>query len=116
LVKIIDRDGKEQKFEGKDVEDSLKATGLSERVAQEVAERVEARVEDGWTTDKVREETDVELRRLEEEIDRAYTIYKGAASMGAYNVGEQRMNSDSDNSPDVKPRSETRVECRNVEA
>ncbi len=115
MVKIYDKDGKEEKFDAKDVEDNLKAAGLPERVAKEVAERVEERVQDGWSTDKVREETDVELRRLQEDIDRAHASYKGAASMGAYNVGEQRINRDSDNSPNAKPRSETKVECRNVE-
>ena len=41
LVKIYGKDGKETKFDSKDVEDNLKAAGLPERVAQEVAERVE---------------------------------------------------------------------------
>ena len=69
---------------------TLKPLVLPERVAQEVAERVESRVEDGWTTEKLNQETDVELRRLQEDIDRAHATYKGAASMGAYNVGESR--------------------------
>ncbi len=116
MVKIYNKDGKEEKFDKKDVEDNLKAAGLPERVAQEVADRVDERVQDGWTMDKVREETDVELRRLQEDIDRAHASYKGAASMGAYNVGEQRIMRDSDSSPGVVPRSETKVECRNVEA
>ena len=116
MVKIYDKDGKETKFDIKNVEDNLKAAGLPERVAEEVAERVEARVEDGWTTEKINQEIDVELRHLQEDIDRAHTSYKGAASMGAYNVGETRTMSESDNSPNAQPRSETRVECRNVEA
>jgi hypothetical protein len=116
LVKIYGKDGKEEKFDKKDVEVDLKAAGLPERVAQEVADRVDERVTDGWTADKVREETDVELRRLQEDIDRAHASYKGAASMGAHNVGEQRTARDSDSSPGVVPRSETKVECRNVEA
>jgi hypothetical protein len=116
LVKIITKEGKEENFDKKGVEDSLKAAGLPERVAQELAERVDERVQDGWTMDKVREETDVELRRLQEDIDRAHASYKGAASMGAYNVGEKRTTMESDNSPNMIPRSETKVECRNVEA
>lgn len=116
MVKIYGKDGKETKFDSKDVENNLKAAGLTERVAKEVAERVEARVEDGWTTEKINEETDVELRRLQEDIDRAHASYKGAASMGAYNVGESRTMRESDNSPNAQPRSETKVECRNIEA
>lgn len=113
MVKIIDKDGREEKFDSKNVEDNLKAAGLPERVAEEVAERVDDRVQDGWTTEKVREETDVELRRLQEDIDRAHASYKGAASMGAYNVGETRPMKEGDSS--AQPRSETKVECRNVE-
>jgi hypothetical protein len=115
LVKIIGKDGKEEIFDVKKVEDNLKAVGLPQRVAEEIAERLERRVQDGWTVDKIRDETDVELRRLQEDIDRAHASYKGAAPMGAYNVGEQRIMCESDNSPDVQPRSETKVECRNIE-
>jgi hypothetical protein len=115
LVKIYGKDGKETKFDSKDVEDNLKAAGLPERVAQEVAERVETRIADGWTTEKLNEEIDVELRRLQEDIDRAHATYKGSTSMGAYNVGETRTWRESDNSPNAQPRSETKVECRNVE-
>lgn len=113
MVKIYGKDGKETKFDSKDLEDNLKAAGLPERVAQEVAERVEDRVEDGWTTEKVNEETDIELRRLEEDIERAHTTYKGQASMGAYNVGETRTRVDE--SASEQPRSESRVELRNPE-
>jgi len=114
VVKIIAKDGAEAAFDVKTVEDDLKAAGLPERVAAEVAERVQTRVMDGWTTDKIRDETDVELRRLQEDIDRAHAVYKGSASMGAYNVGETRVTLESDNSPNSQPRSETKVECRNV--
>jgi hypothetical protein len=115
LVKIYAKDGKELKFDSKDVEDKLKAAGLPQRVAQEVAERIEDRVEDGWTVEKIDEETDIELRRLEEDIDRAHETYKGKASMGAYNVGESRMPNEGDNYPDNHPRSESKVELRSVE-
>jgi hypothetical protein len=115
VVKIVNKDGAEATFDVKMVEGDLKAAGLPERVAAEVAERVQVRVEDGWTADKIRAETDVELRRLQEDIDKAYAVYKGSASMGAYNVGETRVTMESDNSPNVQPRSETKVECRNVE-
>jgi hypothetical protein len=116
LVKIYGKDGKETTFDIKQVEDNLKAVGLPERVAQEVSERVEMRVADGWTIEKLDQEIDVELRRLQEDIDRAHARYKGQASMGAYNVGETRTGLESDNSPDSQPRSESKVECRNVEA
>ncbi len=116
MVKIYTTDGTEEKFNRKDVEDNLKAAGLPERVAQEVAERVETRVQDGWTVEKLRQETDVELRRLEEDIERAHASYKGSTSMGAHNVGERRSMQDNDYSPNVVPRSETKVELRNAEA
>lgn len=115
MVKIYDKDGKELKFDHKDVEDKLKAVGLPERVAQEVADRVDKRVEDGWTTDKIDEETDIELRRLEEDIDRAHETYKGKAPMGDHNVGESRLPNDGDNYADNQPRSESKVELRSVE-
>jgi hypothetical protein len=115
LVKIIDKDGKELKFDRGDVEDKLKAAGLPERVAQEVAERLDSRVEDGWTINKIDEETDIELRRLEEDIDRAHETYMDKTSMGAYNVGESRTPNEGDNYPNNRPRSESKVELRSVE-
>ncbi|MDR0372082.1 MAG: hypothetical protein LBI79_00740 [Nitrososphaerota archaeon] len=115
MVKVYGKDGKEETFESKKVEDDLKAVGLPQRIAEEVAERLEARVQDGWTSDKIRDETDVELRHLQEAIDKAHASYKGATPMGAHNVGEQRTMCESDNSIDVQPRSETKVECRNIE-
>jgi hypothetical protein len=115
LVKIISRDGKEAKFDIKDVEDKLKAAGLPKRVAEEVADRLDKRVEDGWTVNKIDEETDVELRRLQEDIDRAHETYKGQTPMGTYNVGESRSSSESDNYPSNQPRSESKVELRSVE-
>jgi hypothetical protein len=115
MVKIYGKDGKEEKFDSKDVERDLKAAGLPERVAEEVAERVEDRVQDGWTVEQVRQETDVELRRLQEDIDRAHASYKSATPMGPYSVGEQRVSRESDYSPRATPRSESKVELRNVE-
>ena len=115
MVKIYTKDGREEKFDSKNVEDDLRKAGLPERVAKEVAERVEDRVQDGWTTERVNQETDVELRRLQEDIDRAHNIYKSAAPMGAYNVGEQRTAREGDYPPNVQPRSETKVECKNTD-
>jgi hypothetical protein len=77
--KIITRSGEEIKFDSKDIEDSLKAAGLPERVAEEVAERVEDRVEDRWTTEQVNEQVDLELRRLDEDIQRAEGNYRREA-------------------------------------
>ena len=115
MVKIYTKDNREQKFDSKEVEDDLKKAGLPERVAKEIAERVENRVQDGWTTEKVKMETDVELRRLQEDIDRAHSAYKSASPMGPYNVGEQRTMREGEYAPNEKPISETKVECRNVE-
>lgn len=115
MVKIIGKDGAEEKFNSRDVEDSLKAAGLPERLAEEVAERVENRVEEGWTKDKVRQETDVELRRLQEDIDRAYNTYKREGPMGEHLIGEQRTFRESEYSASDRPRQETKTEFRNVE-
>ncbi len=77
MVKIITRSGDEQKFDSKDIKRDLEAAGLPERVAEEVAERVEDKVGDRWTSAKVREQTDIELQRLEEDIERAHKTYDG---------------------------------------
>ncbi|MDR0470189.1 MAG: hypothetical protein LBH79_00495 [Nitrososphaerota archaeon] len=116
MVKVYGKGGREEIFDGKQVEADLTAVGLPARMAEEVAERLGARVQDGWTADKIRDETDIELRHLQEAIDKAHTCYKGATPMGDHNVGEQRTACESDNSIDVQPRSETKVECRNVDA
>jgi hypothetical protein len=115
LVKIIGENGVEEKFDKKDVENNLKAAGLPERLAEEVAERVEKRVQDGWTNEKVRQETDVELRRLQEDIDRAHNTYKRSVPMGDHLVGEQRTGKENDFSPEEQPRHETKTELRSVE-
>jgi hypothetical protein len=112
LVKIYSENGKEEKFDSKTVENDLKAAGLPERLAKEISERLENRVQDGWTTTKVRQETEVELRRLQEDIDRAY---KSSSPMGEHTVGEQRTMKEDEYAPTEQPRMETRVECRNVE-
>jgi hypothetical protein len=76
MVKIITMSGEEEKFDSKDIKKDLEAAGLPERVAEEVAERVNDRVEDRWTSVKVNEQVDVELGRLEEDIQRAHSSYK----------------------------------------
>jgi hypothetical protein len=115
LVTITTKEGIEEKFDSKNLENSLKDAGLSERLAQEIAERVETRAENGWTTEKVRQEADIEIRRLQEEIDKAYTSYKRSGSMGEHLVGEQRVFGESDFLPNEKPRLETKTEFKNVE-
>lgn len=114
-MKIVTATGREENFKRREVEDRLKAAGLSERLAEEVAERVEKKAENGWTEEKIREETDVELRGLQDDIDKAHANYKGAEPMGAYNVGETRIAKEGDSSANAQPRSETKVECKNVE-
>ncbi len=111
MVKVYMKDGKEEKFDSKDLEKDLKAAGLPERVAEEVAERVEDRVQDGWTWQQVRKETDIELKRLQEDIDRAYSDYKGTTPM----TTEERTTRTGEYSTTGTQRSETRVECRPVD-
>ncbi len=115
MVKIMTKDNKEEKFDSKNVEADLRKAGLPERVAKEVAERVEEHVQDGWTTEQVNEETDVELRRLQEDIDRAHNTYKSQTPMGTHNVGETRSLKEEYN-PSERPRSESKVELRNPNA
>ncbi len=81
MVKIINRSGEEEKFDSKDVERQLETAGLPERVAKEVAERVEDRVQDGWTNLKVQEQIDIELKRLEEDIQRADRSFERSAGI-----------------------------------
>jgi hypothetical protein len=71
LVKNINRSSEEEKIVRKDVERYLEAVGLPPRVAEEVAERVENSVKDNWTRTRVNEQVDLELKRLEEELQRA---------------------------------------------
>ena len=77
MVKIIAKSGDEEKFDRKDVERDLESAGLPERVAEEVAERVEDRVQDRWTSNQVREQINLELKRLEEDIEKAHKAFEG---------------------------------------
>jgi hypothetical protein len=45
-----------------------------------VAERVEHKVQNRWTTKQIWEETDLELKRLEEDIQRAHISYNQSGS------------------------------------
>jgi hypothetical protein len=114
LVKINSINQREK--ERFDLENELKLAGLEGEVAKIVAARVDARVEDDWTMEKIKQETSVELRRLQEEIDNAYLSFKSSCPMGEHDVGEQRTMKKDDYSGSEKPRNETMVECTNVEA
>lgn len=76
MVKIISRSGSEEKFDSKAVKKDLEAAGLPKRVAEEVAKRVEDKVEDRWTTIQVNEQVDIELKRLDKDIQKAEGNYK----------------------------------------
>jgi ribosome recycling factor len=89
LVKIITQTGEEERFDSKDVKRDLQKAGMPERVAEEVAERVDERVEDHWTSAKVNEQVDVELGRLEEDIQRAHDSYKSQINTTV--IGEGSM-------------------------
>lgn len=88
VVKIITRSGEEEKFDSKNIEKDLEAAGMPERVAEEVAERVEDIVQDRWTFDKVYEQVDIELKRLEEDIQRAHSSYKQRLTRETSELGE----------------------------
>jgi hypothetical protein len=89
LVKILTKSGDEERFSSKDVESKLKAAGLPERVAEEVAERVEDRVEDKWAITQVNEQVDIELKRLEEDIERAHNTIR--TEIGTANVNRNEV-------------------------
>lgn len=116
LVKIYNKDGKEQEFSIVTVENELKASGLPELLAKEVAQRLEERVQDGWTAEQLSTEECVELRRLQEAIDRTYVNLKSCGSMGKYNVGEQRTAKIDDDYLNEQPIAEDMVECKNINA
>ncbi len=92
LVKIVNRSGKEEKFDSKDVKKDLEAAGLPERVAEEVSERVEDRVQDHWTTNQVWQEVNVEMKRLEGEMERA----QNNINMRSGQTMESRMGQETD--------------------
>lgn len=81
LAKNINRSSEEEKFERKDVERYLEAVGLPERVAEEVAERVEDKVKDQSSKTRVNEQVDLELKRLEEELQRAASSLRAKKDM-----------------------------------
>jgi hypothetical protein len=76
LVNNAFRSNEEEKLEHKDIEKYLEAAGLPQRVAEEVAERVENSVKGQWTRTRVNEQIDVELRRLEEDLQKAASTYR----------------------------------------
>ena len=75
MVKIKTADGGETKWDKGDLEEELESAGLSKKLAEELADRVEHKVVDGWTINQVKEETAVEFKRLKEDIERAYHRY-----------------------------------------
>jgi hypothetical protein len=76
LVNNAFRSSEEEKLEHKDIEKYLEAAGLPQRVAEEVAERVENSVKGQWTRTRVNAQIDVELKRLEEDLQKAASTYR----------------------------------------
>jgi hypothetical protein len=76
LVNNPFRSSEEEKLEHKEIEKYLEAAGLPQRVAEEVAERVESNVKGQWTRTRVNEQIDVELKRLEEDLQKAASTYR----------------------------------------
>jgi hypothetical protein len=114
MVKMYTKDGKELNFDGRNVQNELVAAGLPKRLAEEVAERVEKNVKDGWSTEKVRQEIDAQLRQLEEDIDKAHINFESATPLADYAVGEKRASTE-EYPPNVKPRSERKVTLKSAE-
>ncbi|HLN45533.1 MAG: hypothetical protein ACM3WQ_05875 [Chloroflexota bacterium] len=75
MVKIVTTSGDRDRFDSKDVEKDLEAAGFPERIAEEISERVENKVQDGWTVTQVKEQVKLEINRLKEDIDRATDHY-----------------------------------------
>ncbi len=80
MVKIVTSSGDRDKFDSKDVKRDLEAAGFPERVAEEISERVEDKVQDGWTTAQVKEQVMLEVNRLKEDIDRATDHYESSGT------------------------------------
>lgn len=75
MVRNVNRLSEAEKFERKDVERYLEAAGLPQRVAEEVAERVEHKVKN-ITRTKVNGQIDLELKKLEKDLQRAASTYR----------------------------------------
>jgi hypothetical protein len=78
--KIIDRMGREDEFDRKIIEKDLKAFGMPECVSKSVSEAIEGKVQDGWTTRQIWQETDIEIGRIEDETSRARNVYNQSGS------------------------------------
>ncbi len=78
--KIIDRHGREAMFDRKIIENDLKSFGMPERVAELIAEAIENRVQEGWTTTQIWQETDLELGRTQDNVRRAHMAYNASGS------------------------------------
>jgi hypothetical protein len=72
-----------------------------------VAERVESRVEDRWTNSKVNEQVDMELKRLEEDIQRAHVTYNGQVRSSELNAESRASMSRDTSRTETGGRSET---------
>lgn len=78
MVKIVTTSGDREKFDSDDIERDLEAVGFPARIAEEIAERVEGKVQDGWTVTQVKEEIDLQINRVHEDVHRAYNNYKNS--------------------------------------
>jgi hypothetical protein len=78
--KIIDRMGREDKFDRKIIEKDLKAYGMPDCVAESISVIVEDRVKDGWTTRQIWQETDIELNRIKEDVQKAHVAFNQSGS------------------------------------
>jgi hypothetical protein len=114
MVKMYTKEGKELNFDIRNVENELVAAGLPKRLAEEIAEQVEKNVKDGWTTEKVRQEIDTQIRKLEDDIEKAHANFESATPLADYSVGEKRASTE-EYPPNVKPRSERKVTLKSAE-
>ena len=107
LVKIVTSSGKEEKFDSKDIKRDLEASGLPERVAEELSERVEYRVQDRWTSNQVWQEVNVEMKRLEGEMERAQKNLNSRSGMQTQNtIRQETTNADRSRTETFIPESE----------
>ncbi len=74
MPKVKKRSGKEEEFDRKKIERSMKAAGANENTARKVAEGIKHR--EGMPTSEVRSHVIAELKRHEPEAARRYETHR----------------------------------------
>ena len=81
MVKIKLANGEETKWDKDSLKKELESAGLSKKIAEVITDQVSHKMVDGWTVSQVSEEAAVELKRLKEDVERAYNRYLDSAGI-----------------------------------